>query len=140
MAAALTAGLAAMLPIAHAAPESGLGRPGDDAAIIADRLLRAYSNRGSLVAIGDAARKERSVGEGTCPSCLSQAIENLLHHLDWSDADIRRWSSAAIRDRIREETARDFAEARIQPIRGWLLSETEIKLCAIASLAETSLS
>ena len=129
-----------MLPIAHAAPKSGLGGPGDQAAIIADRLLRAYSNRGSLVAIGHAVRQERAVGEGTCPTCLSQAIENLLHHLDWSEADVRGRPSAVIRDRIREETARDFAGGRVLPVRGWLLSETEIQLCAIASLAETSLS
>lgn len=138
MAAALTSGLVAALPGAHAASAGEFGRPGDQTAIIADRLLQAYPNRDSLALIGHAARQDPFVGESSCPACLPDALDSLLQHLDWAEADLRMRSPAVIRDRIREETARDFAGDRVLPVRGWLLSETEIKLCAIASLAEPS--
>ena len=118
VAAALAAGLVAVLPSAYAASREGVGVPGDRVAVLADRLLQPYTNRSSLITIGHAVRQDGVVGEGVGPNGVADAIDNLLNHLNVSEAELWRLSSAAIRHRIREETARDFTGDRILPVRG----------------------
>jgi hypothetical protein len=43
----------------------------------------------------------------------------------------------ALRGRVRQAIRADFAANRVVDVNGWLLSRTEARLCALASLTET---
>lgn len=116
---------------ARAAPIAPMGR---NAGMLAERLLQAYPLRQSLAVIGDAFLREASASDVDCPACLPSATRDLLHHLEVRQAELLQMPPAAIRARIRTENARDFALGRIVHVRGWLLGETEARLCAIAAL------
>jgi len=136
VAATLATGVVAALPTAQAA----FAGSGDQAQIVAGRLLKAYSRQqGSLVEIGDVIRQECASGRDHCPAHLSAAVDQFLRHLDWPEAELLAMAPAAIRDRIRKGTASDFSDGRILQVRGGLLGETEVRLCAIASGMSTSL-
>jgi len=110
----------------------------DQAAIAADRLLHAYPSRWSLAAIGHVFRRDETAGGAHAPVSLPAAIDRVLRHLDWSEATLRQQSVGMIRERVEAATAKDFADARIVPVRGWLLGETEVRLCHVAALREAS--
>jgi hypothetical protein len=54
---------------------------------------------------------------------------------------LRRWEALAASDpdrlaqELRLQHHSDFAHERVVAIRGWVLSETEVRLCALAALA-----
>lgn len=130
---ALAATMAGGLPAAAAPTMLASGRHGPGA-ILADRLLAAHPLPQSLAAIGMAARRQAGARGAACPTCLRTAFQDLLAHLDWSEAELRLMSPAAILERIRTGTARDFALGRTLLVGGWLLGETEVRLCAVAAL------
>lgn len=125
---------AAGLPAARAAPDmTGVdGKKGAEALV--DHLLLSHPHRDSLEAIGEAYWRDGANQRAAWPDRLQDAVQAFLHHLDLSEADLREMPPAMIGSSIRVRTARDFAEARIVPIQGWLLGETEARLCAIAAL------
>lgn len=103
-------------------------------AALADRLLQAFPQRRSLQVIGDAYRRGRASGSLACRACMPNVLHEFLHHLDLSESDLRRMTPGAIRALIDEGTTRDFSEGRIVGVEGWLLGETEAKLCEVAAL------
>lgn len=133
---ALAGGMALCVPAADAAPNVLAAGEQGSATILADRLLQAYPLRRSLAVIGMAARQEPSAAGAPCPTCLPSAIQDFLRHLDWPEAQLRQMSPAAILERIKAGTARDFSLGRILLVRGWLLGETEVRLCAVAALRQ----
>jgi hypothetical protein len=95
----------------------------------ASRLTGIFSRRQSARAVGRAYLRV-APGEAD-PQILMGAItgttpdlHRVLDHGD--DADL----GAALRNRIR----RDFADGRTVSVEGWLLSQTEARLCALAEL------
>jgi hypothetical protein len=56
-------------------------------------------------------------------------------------ADLARWNALAAEARselaaaVRSRHRDDFASGRVVRVRGWVLSETEARLCALAALA-----
>ena len=130
----LAFGVAAGLQSAVAAPVSAGGAQGDEALILADRLLHAYPLRQSLAAIGDVYWQEAARQGHVCWPCLPDLLQEFLHHLHLSEAELRHMTPAAVRARVKSGTATDFSKARIVRVRGWLLGETEARLCAIAAL------
>ena len=124
----------ALGPLAAQAVPGAMNAAGGDAHILADRLLQAYPARPSLEAIGAVFWREAAVSPLARQARLPHAIQDLLRHLDLPEADLRRMSPTAIRSRIKAGTARDFSKCRIVQLRGWLLGETEARLCAIAAL------
>jgi len=102
--------------------------------MLADRLLKAFSPRRSLEAIGDVFWNEAANGALAGQTHLPHVIQGFLGHLGLSEDDLRQMPSAAMRARIKAGTARDFSNGRIVRVQGWLLGETEARLCAIAAL------
>ena len=118
----------------RAAPGAAVLAENGRSTLIADRLLQAYPLRKSLAAIGNAFWNEKGSSGIAGPARLTDAVHRLLHHLDMPEAELRAMSMTAIRDRIKSGTLQDFSKQRIVQVRGWLLGETEARLCAIASL------
>ena len=109
---------------------------GEKAALIADRVLHAYPLRRSHAVIGDVFWREAASQARGCPACLEALIEDFLLHLDLSEASIGQMPPAAIRDHVSGGNALDFSMGRIVSVRGWILGETEARLCAIAALRD----
>ncbi|WP_046865779.1 hypothetical protein [Microvirga massiliensis] len=64
------------------------------------------------------------------------SAEHLLHHLHGADGGpLTATNPAKLRVLIREAQRNDFAEGRTVMVDGWVLSETEARLCALAALA-----
>lgn len=102
----------------------------ETAALLADRLLQAYPARRSLAVIGEACRQDNAEGRTGLPD----AIQDFLRHLDIPKDVLFQMTPTDLRARIQTETTRDFTQARIFRARGWLLGETEARLCTIAAL------
>ena len=105
-----------------------------EASILADHLLGAFPNRRSLAVIGKTHRQEAADDDAVRDASLEGAMQDFLERLDISDTTVRHMPPAKLRARIKMTTARDFAEARIVRVDGWLLGETEARLCTIAAL------
>jgi hypothetical protein len=73
--------------------------------------------------------------------------EYLRHHPDERDPEhvqhdltvalggrLEAFDPAALRERVRRRVRQDFAENQITLVDGWILSNTEVRLCALAAL------
>jgi hypothetical protein len=107
----LPAFLVAPLAAASAAP-----LPADPLAILADRAAAARSGRAYLATAGAAAAD---------PHALRRELAAVLRPSHRDDA----------RARLAEAIRADFAASRTRLVDGWLLSETECRLCALAACA-----
>lgn len=56
-----------------------------------------------------------------------------LPQSNWS-SKLTRWDKNDIKGLIRQQQMLDFECNRIEKIEGWVLSKTEVRLCALASL------
>lgn len=95
----------------------------------ADRLTGIFGQKRSARAIGRAYL--RHAPEAADPEFLIDAIcgtDANLHRLAGHGDEISL--EAALRDRIRQ----DFADGRTVRVDGWMLSQTEASLCALAEL------
>lgn len=119
---------------AHAAMERIDAGAADEAAALADHLLQAFPQPKSLQVIGDVYRRDLADDATACRVCMSDAFQGILRHLELSKAELRGMTPAAVRSRIDTGTARDFSEGRIISVDGWLLGETEARLCEVAAL------
>ena len=106
----------------------------DEAAALVDHLLQAFPQRQSLQVIGGAFRHSQMGSAAACRACMPDAFQGFLRHLDLSKSEFRRMTPAAMRRCIDAETTRDFSEGRIISVDGWLLGETEARLCEVAAL------
>lgn len=107
---------------------------GDETAALADHLLQAFPQRQSLQVIGNAYRRDQASGAPACKACMPDAFHDFLRHLDLSEDQLRSLTPAAMRTVVEEGNARDFSEGRIIGVEGWLLGETEARLCEVAAL------
>ena len=113
-----------------ALPASALAlAAGDASPSLASRLRQFFSNRESARTIGRqylALRPdEASLGQLTTLICRTPEFCARLENAD--SEQLRRFLS--------EQQRSDFEHDRIVSINGWLLSETETRLCAIATVA-----
>ena len=134
MATVLAMGLGWRSTSAQAAMDGVDAGTADEAAALVDHLLQAFPQRQSLQVIGGAFRRARMGSTAACRTCMPDAFQGLLRHLDLSKADLRNMTPAAMRRCIDAETARDFSSGRIISVDGWLLGETEARLCEVAAL------
>jgi len=106
----------------------------EETLLLIERLLAAHPPRQSLTSIGMAYWRTGEDAHLACQHRPSVFLNAFLDHIEWSEDDLLNASPNVIRDHIRSGTTRDFSEGRIVQIQGWLLSETEARLCAIAAL------
>lgn len=100
---------------------------------LAEKLLDAYPPRQSLASIGVVYWQENGVLTPIRGCSPPEAFSSFLTHIDWTEANLRNASKAHIRDRIEAASIRDFSNGRIVQVQGWLLSETETRLCVLAA-------
>ena len=129
----LSATLSVAAPLTAARPQSKHKR----AFLLANRLLDAHPSRRSLAAIGHAFIEGPAETNLDCSTCLTDAVEALLERLDWRDEDLLSMKPALIRAGIKRKAVGDFERGRIVHVNGWLLSETEVRLCTVAALNVT---
>ena len=111
-------------------PMSGRGAV-DGGAVLADHLLKAFPEPHSLRVIGDAYRRGHA---DNAAALTPEVFQDVLRHLDLSEADLAEMTPGDLRSRIDARTAKDFSEGRIIGVEGWLLGETEARLCEVAAL------
>jgi hypothetical protein len=94
----------------------------------AARLVRLFRHRASARAIG-------AVYLATRPEeADARKLVELAIAADGTARTIGRMSETELRAWLRERQTRDFATGRIVNLDGWLLSATEVRLCALAAL------
>jgi hypothetical protein len=101
--------------------------------LVASRLLDAHSSIESLAAIGHAFLEEAEKTGRACPTCLPSAVDTLLDRLDWRAEELLQMKPALIRAGIKRKAIGDFERGRIVHVGGWMLGETEVRLCAVAA-------
>jgi hypothetical protein len=120
---AVIAAVSALLPAVRRA--HGLVAARDPAAA---RLVGLFKHRDSARAIG-------SVYLATCPEeANAHKLVELIVGADDDPLVVHGTNDAELRAWVRRRQARDFATARIVNLDGWLLSATEVRLCALACL------
>lgn len=111
-------------------PASVLAQPaGNLSPTLVSRLSRFYSNRESARVIGrrylDLAPSEAAPEHLMALICRSR--EN--------SARLARANTGQLREFLLDQQRTDFARGRTVTIDGWVLSETEVRLCALAAIA-----
>lgn len=106
----------------------------DEAARLADHLLEAFPARQSLAAIGKAYWRGGMVDPISSRSSLTDSLNSLLDHIQLSKANLRHMSHDAMRSHFKTQNTRDFSQHKTVLVEGWLLGETETRLCALAAL------
>ena len=125
-----------LLALATALVAAGVGGlsvvvPGgsDRAERAAERLVGSLRNRASAAAVGREYLK-------TAPSEAS--LVRLLGYLGRAPDGRAQAAGILDRDRLRADIAarekQDFEERNVVVLRGWILSRTEARLCALAAL------
>jgi hypothetical protein len=112
-------------------PASVLVQPAENltAAPLVSRLSRFYSNRESAQVIGrrylDLAPSEADL----------ERLMALICHSDENSARFAHANTEQLREILLDQQRTDFARGRTVMIDGWVLSETEVRLCALAAIA-----
>lgn len=65
-------------------------------------------------------------------------IESILKSLPISGNDLKSIQAAPLREVLHQQITIEFSEERVFPVVGWILSETETKLCLLAYALETT--
>ena len=94
------------------------------------RLARLLEGRESARAVGFAYLGTLADPEAS-PSALTDAIALAL---PGGHRALATAGKAELRELVAGRTAADFGEDRTLRLRGWILSETEARLCALAAL------
>ncbi len=99
-----------------------------------ERWLAALGHRASAVEIGRAylmSHPGKTTGwDG------ANVLRRIARAGSCDDLKARCSDAESMRQRLREIVCEDFAEGRVVWLGGWLLSETEAQLCALAALSE----
>ncbi len=103
----------------------GTGQSRRDA--VTDNLAQVLSNRTSVVRVG--AAYLGTAPEDADPSIM---IERMRRHGDALVRALETGSPGQVRRLVARDVREDFAQARIVKVDGWLLSQTEARLCALA--------
>jgi hypothetical protein len=97
--------------------------------VLADRFLQACSKRSSAIEIGRAYLKELP----SLPNA-GQLVETLTCRLGASSSELKAMAPKDLRDRLRAQVSEDFSAGRTVRLRGWILGDAEVQLCALAAL------
>jgi hypothetical protein len=106
-----------------------LASSGDRSEAAARRLIAALPNADSSRRIGAAwlAQRPREGNVGRLLACLRQPGDGFARAVE-------RGESTVLRGALPQRIADDFACGRVVRVEGWLLAETEIRLCALAAV------
>jgi hypothetical protein len=94
--------------------------------------------RGPLAGFFDAAAGAASVGrevlaarpeEADADTLVRRLVEGERARFEAAAADPEKLAAL-----LRERHRADFESGRVRPVRGWILSDTEARLCALAAL------
>lgn len=114
--------LLVMLPLAPAllplAAEAACGQPAGLASLVADGPAAARLGRAYL-----------RIATERCPQAIEAALRTQLS-IGGHDG-----SADGLRRAVRTAIADDFAASRTVLVDGWVLAETECRLCALTALA-----
>jgi hypothetical protein len=97
---------------------------------------------GRLVALFHHRRSARFIGREYLAQRPEEAGEELLVGLvtrglgGGAEEDLRSASQERLRRLLQARTRQDFAEGRIVRLEGWMISITEARLCALATVIE----
>ena len=112
-----------------ALPASALARPAGDVSLpLAARLSRLFSNGESARVIGQR-YLDLTPGEANLDRLMV-----LICRCEENYARLARADSEQLLAILQEQQRLDFAHARTVAIDGWILSETEVRLCAVAAI------
>lgn len=124
-----------MLRILTAVPFFGAVAGSRAKAAPAGRLLSVFRRPHSAVIVGR--RHLAGYPEEASAAHLIDLIETAVaESAGLARADLGQLGTAQLRAAVRAAVARDFADRRIVEVDGWLLAETESRLCALAALSE----
>jgi hypothetical protein len=101
----------------------------DDSATDAQRLLRAFSNHESAAELGRA-YLATAPREGS-PTVL---VELITAKLPAGSAELRTADDGQIRSLLAQQVKEDFSSGNSVAVDGWIISKTEARLCALATL------
>lgn len=68
------------------------------------------------------------------PSTPTATLDALIDRLDIDDSLLPALSERTLRERVSATVCKDFASGHTATVRGWLLSRTELELCALHCL------
>ncbi len=68
---------------------------------------------------------------------ISILVDSLCRHQSGAYLQFLRADSATVRQMILNQQREDFGQGRTLSVEGWILSETEIRLCALSALMAT---
>lgn len=112
-----------------ALPASALARPaGDVSPPLASRLGRLFSNGESARVIGQR-YLDLAPGEANLERLMA-----LICHSEENYARLAHTDTEQLRAMLLGQQRADFARGRTIMIDGWILSETEVRLCAVAAI------
>ena len=100
-----------------------------DPSDMSDLLLGGHPNRASGFAIGKAFLD----GQADPPS-IDQVVHGLVHMLDLPARDLFELSPLEMQAKLKTRINDDFSLGQTRHVEGWVLSETETWLCALAAL------
>jgi hypothetical protein len=112
----------------------GLGRPGPTASDpLARRLGRFFADPLSASMVGSEylrSRPDEADGPRLVDMICSGSAERRAELAGADDEALRRF--------VVSQQRRDFEDGRVVKVRGWILSETECRLCALAAVSTGS--
>ena len=76
------------------------------------------------------ARAVYELGERYCEMTPAENSEHALRRALWAELD----ANAPLAPQLEERVRRDFAEARMVTVNGWVLSVTEARQCALHAI------
>jgi len=100
-----------------------------DGATPSRRLAETFEPGGSAAAIGQAAL-DAGLVEADAVSLAEHVLDDLgleAREVEWIDRDM-------LRARVAECIRADFAQIAVMDLDGWILSRTEVRLCALAAM------
>lgn len=101
----------------------------DRTSMLADQLIKAYPERLSAVAVGDACLQGRAARPR-----LHGLIDELMTTLEIPASHLSAMTVGDLRARLKARTSDDFQTGRTVQVKGWLLGETEARLCSLTAL------
>jgi hypothetical protein len=111
-------------------PASVLAQPAENISLpLLSRLGRFFANRESA----------RVIGQRYLELAPSEAdperLMALICHSDENRARLAHANTEQLREILLDQQRMDFVRGRTVMIDGWVLSETEVRLCALAAIA-----
>ncbi len=119
--------LAAAVPLLSLLP-AGCSKSQPDIQMAGERMMKVLNHPEKAREIG--AMYLRQTGSGVLPS-FEQLTLDLMKTLQLNPDALSSKILRTIRSRLSKQVRQDFAEENIIILQGWMLSETELKLCAL---------